>query len=604
MGRHYKRKLGARLYKDYTEESVDNALARIIDDGWSMRKAADYYKIPYGTLNNRYHGRHIRKNGGQTVFGENEEKSMIACASLCGEWGFPLNITDLRHLGKNLLDSQGRNIRIFNENMPGKDWVYSLIQRHKTEVTQRLAANIKRTRADVSRDTIIEYFRNLRVTLSDIPPNNIFNYDETNLQDDPGRKIMLFKRGTKYPTRICNFTKSATSVMMCGSASGVLLPPYIIYRAEKMWTQWAEGGPKGEPCCSDRCCMMGARYNRTRHGWIDAQTFTDWFVTSFLPHARKLEGRKVLLGDNLSSHFTDEVIRLCEENNISFVCLPKNSTHLTQPLDVGFFRPFKGAWRSVLENWKRSHPMLGSIDKKDFPQLLKKTLEEMDNKSTANEQGKAIKRDLIASFRTTGLVPLDAEQVLKKLPGENPINENDIQNVLVDYLKEQRHATLPTRRNKKRTKLSVEAGKSVTAQEDDSSSDSDIEQPLTQDDDDDGDLIDILEENEEEETYLEVDKNNLREGLFVLVKVLGGKRKKTGYRYVAIVQTIEDDQNIELMGLKSCGNERKQFKVVEDDKFTVNFEDIIAVLPNPIEDNKNKNQVLYNFSKPVDISEL
>lgn len=31
-----------------------------------------------------------------------------------------------------------------------------------------------------------------------------------------------------------------------------------------------------------------------------APTFRDWFVSSFLPHEKRLPGRKVLIGDNLS----------------------------------------------------------------------------------------------------------------------------------------------------------------------------------------------------------------------------------------------------------------------------------------------------------------
>ncbi|KAJ8943078.1 hypothetical protein NQ314_009838 [Rhamnusium bicolor] len=92
IGRHYKRKLGARSYKDYSEVSVEEALQRIIDDGWSLRKAAQNHKIPYGTLNNRLTGRHVKKNGGQTSLSANEEKPMIELCSLCGEWGFPFNI--------------------------------------------------------------------------------------------------------------------------------------------------------------------------------------------------------------------------------------------------------------------------------------------------------------------------------------------------------------------------------------------------------------------------------------------------------------------------------------------------------------------------------
>jgi len=126
--------------------------------------------------------------------------------------------------------------------------------------------------------------------------------------------------------------------MNCGSAAGVLLPPYIIFKSSEMWQPWTENGPKGKPCCTEPCCSKSSRYNRTTHGWIDGVTFNDWFKTSCLPHVNRQAGRKVLIGDNLSSHIQPDIIK-CEKNNIDFICLPKNSTHLTQPLDVGFFRP-------------------------------------------------------------------------------------------------------------------------------------------------------------------------------------------------------------------------------------------------------------------------
>lgn len=116
---------------------------------------------------------------------------------------------------------------------------------------------------------------------------------------------------------------------------------------------------KGEPCCKETCCSSGSRYNRTHHGWMDAQTLTEWFVTQ--------KGcQDVLLNDNLSSHFTETVKKQCQENDIAFVCLPRNSIHFIQPLDVEFFQPFKIAWRNVLTNWKATHKQQSSIDKKKF----------------------------------------------------------------------------------------------------------------------------------------------------------------------------------------------------------------------------------------------
>jgi len=81
--------------------------------------------------------------------------------------------------------------------------------------------------------------------------------------------------------------------------------------------------------------------------------FEDWFTLSFIPFIKNLVGPKVLIGDNLASHLSINVIKLCRINEIKFVLLPPNSTHLCQPLDLAFFRPLKSAWRNVLENGKK-----------------------------------------------------------------------------------------------------------------------------------------------------------------------------------------------------------------------------------------------------------
>lgn len=418
MPRRHKRKLGAGHYKDYNEDKMEKALQRVVDDEWSIRRAAKENNIPYGTLYNKFNGRHIQSVGHPTLFTLNEEKAIISAAVTCGDWRYPLLKADLQWIAKNYADSKGRILPnpVVN-NKPGIDWVDSLLARHKDEVTRRVAANIKRSRASVGKETIKEYFINLGKTLENVPPSHIFNYDETNCTDVPGKK-KNYRRGIKYSEQICNYTKSATTVMMCISASGVLLPPYIVYRAERMWSTWTMNGPKGKPCCNLRCCKSGSRYNRTAHGWMEATTFTYWFTTCFLPHAKALEGKKVIIGDNLAAHFTDEVLRSCRENNIAFTCLPPNSTHLTQPLDVCYFRPMKMAWRDTLLEWKQRNPRLATVQKDEFPSLLKKTLIRMDKQTTKDQdlnEG-AIMKSIISSFEATGIVPINPERVLQKLP--------------------------------------------------------------------------------------------------------------------------------------------------------------------------------------------
>lgn len=90
----------------------------------------------------------------------------------------------------------------------------------------------------------------------------------------------------------------------------------------------------GEPFCTG--C--------SKSGWFDSISFEDWFELTFLPNVRNLDGPKVIIGDNLSSHISLKVLKSCEDNNVRFICLPPNSTHLTQPLDVAFFAPLKRIW--------------------------------------------------------------------------------------------------------------------------------------------------------------------------------------------------------------------------------------------------------------------
>ena len=100
--------------------------------------------------------------------------------------------------------------------------------------------------------------------------------------------------------------------MFAIAADGTLLPPYVVYKAKHSYEGWTEGG------------IEGSRYNRSMSGWFDSELFEDWFKTLALPYFRKLNGPKVLIGDNLNSHLTNSVIQECENNEIKFILLPPN----------------------------------------------------------------------------------------------------------------------------------------------------------------------------------------------------------------------------------------------------------------------------------------
>lgn len=437
MPRDYKRKLGSRRYQNYTSEMLQNAVDGVKNGQMSLRKAAEMYGINRQTIKNKLVGKHSKTVGRQRLLCHKEEKAIIQHVIAMSDFGFPMDTYDLRVTVKMFLDRSGRrDCRLIN-NFPGYEWCLSFLKRNK-ELSVRLANNIKKKRAAVSRETLTEYINNLEGELKDIPPENIFNFDETNLTDDPGNRKIICKRGVKYPERIMNTSKTSISLMYCGNAAGDLLPPYVVYKAEHLWSTWTEGGPDG------------TRYNRSKSGWFDTLSFEDWFFRTLLPVLKKKTGKCAIIGDNLSSHINIAVLEACKENDIKFICLPPNATHLCQPLDVAFFGPMKKRWRKLLTDWKRKEKGSSTIPKDVFPKQLKKLHESLHEKKKDN---------LINGFRKTGIFPLSKDAIIDRLPQKR--DDSDlIGNAFLESLSNLRQETAKEPRKKKQ-KLSVPAGKSI-----------------------------------------------------------------------------------------------------------------------------------------------
>jgi DDE superfamily endonuclease len=85
---------------------------------------------------------------------------------------------------------------------------------------------------------------------------------------------------------------------------------------------------------------------------------------------------KLLLGDNLSSHLSVEVI--FAGRMTKFICVPANSTDKMQPLDVGVFGPMKNAWRKQLRGYADKDPSAKLLQKTEFPKMLNELLTTLD----------------------------------------------------------------------------------------------------------------------------------------------------------------------------------------------------------------------------------
>ena len=285
MVRNYKPKKGARSYRNYSEEDLASAVEAITAGGLTYREASAKWGISVGTIINTVKGKHTKKPGHARGLSEKFIERYLETVS---EWGFPFTYRDVQCTIQNYLNKTGRQASAFKNNMPSQDWVAAFVRR-SPDLSHRNCQNIKVSRAKKTRKEFEEFYEEFKKSIGgvdengacEIPPENFFNFDETNLTDDPGSQRCIFKKGVKYPERVMNSSKTSTSVMFCGSASGNTLPLYVVYKSVGLYSTWMEGGPKD------------TRYNRSKSGWFDKVCFLDWFENLFLRQIRHPTGPKV-----------------------------------------------------------------------------------------------------------------------------------------------------------------------------------------------------------------------------------------------------------------------------------------------------------------------
>lgn len=113
--------------KKYTPEDLERALEELKRPGSApVRQVAQRFNIPYETLR----GHHtmpasIRRAGRHTAIPYLEEREIALGLIYSAEGGMPIDRPGLVSFVRDYLNSLGRNVDLFVNNTPGKDWVSS-----------------------------------------------------------------------------------------------------------------------------------------------------------------------------------------------------------------------------------------------------------------------------------------------------------------------------------------------------------------------------------------------------------------------------------------------------------------------------------------------
>ncbi|CAD6208597.1 GSCOCG00012747001-RA-CDS [Cotesia congregata] len=381
----------------YTPIDVENALKAMKNTGLSLRKAAVTFGVPLATLGRKKSigpDEIKKKSGPETVLSSQEEDHIVKWALDRAAMGAPVTKTELLDCVQKYVQKLAKKTP-FTDNRPSRHWYEGFRKRHP-ELSIRKPQHLSVSRAAVSCEELQEWFKNTGAyleskNLSNISPTRIFNCDESSLLLCPDAESVLAEKGSRAVYKIVDGGKEALTVLFMYRADGVRGPPMLMYSFKKtVPKKIVDNTPTG--------WGIGLSDN----GWMTTETFYEYITNVFYPWLveQQTEFPVVLYMDNHSSHLNLPLVSFCREKQIELVMLPPNSTHIMQPLDISFFRPFKDSWKKYVPKWKNQEGV-AQIKKENFPLVLKFTLDNMKNE----------KNVVVSGFKGSGLYPFDPKVV-------------------------------------------------------------------------------------------------------------------------------------------------------------------------------------------------
>jgi len=222
------------------------------------------------------------------------------------------------------------------------DWFHGFLQRHQ-DLSMHIPESTGMSRViGFRRSEVNRFFDNLReVFAQGVDPGMIYNIDETGLstvqkQKDP----ILAPKGRKQVGKATSAEKGiAITAVCCISATGVYVPPMLVFPRKNFAKRLMIGAPPGAVC---GCCASR---------WINSDLFIVW-----LKHFNKCSGasedwKTVLLLDNHESNISLEAYELCRNSGITLISFAPHTSHHCQPLDLTVYGPLKTAYYRRCAEW-------------------------------------------------------------------------------------------------------------------------------------------------------------------------------------------------------------------------------------------------------------
>ncbi|KAJ3542310.1 hypothetical protein NM208_g4167 [Fusarium decemcellulare] len=363
------------MSQSYSERQILLALQALQNNPkLSLRGTAKLYQVSYWALRRRYNGIQSRCDWipKSRRLSDLEEQIIIQFILDLDSRGFPPRLRAVEEMANRLLADR-------DAPPVGKRWAHNF-------------------RAKCEDPTIIrDWFRLVANTIAKygIRSDDIWNFDETGFlmgMIATGMVVTGSERRSK-PKSVQPGNREWITVIQAINAEGWAIQPFIIGAGQYHLANWYQ----------DSNLPGDWAITTSPNGWTDNETGLEWLKHfDRCTSNRSVGSYRLLILDGHESHHSVDFERYCEENKIVTLCMPPHSSHLLQPLDVGYFSLLKYAYGREIEHLMRCS--ITHISKTEFfPAFY-----------TAY-QATMTERNIRSAFRGAGLVPLDPESVVSKL---------------------------------------------------------------------------------------------------------------------------------------------------------------------------------------------
>lgn len=364
-------------------EKIQEAVMAVMQKRMSQRQASVHFGIPRRTLRDRLCGRSLEEDGRQynRAISSADENAIVEYISHLQALGCELNCTEIRSLGSHLARDKGR----LEDNMLSHSWY----RRFKDRVPHVRKGSRKMITDEIKN----RYYAHLSALMEEHgltnAPHRIFSMDERSISADPQTGKIVIESSYREACGIENLTQGAmfASVIICGNATGTLLNPFIIFRAQSLAKDMKES------------CSTGAQIAHSKDGYCDRRLFCAFLEHHFLPllSATLESGPILLLYDGHALHIGPDTVEFARRRNVILFVTPPHSDH---SVDEGYYGQFRELLAQKCLQHMKDHPQ-SSITKAELGKHI----------CEAYQQGFSVSK-IKQSFRDAGICPLQSSRLL------------------------------------------------------------------------------------------------------------------------------------------------------------------------------------------------